>query len=600
MKRPLLLLQAAVLAVLFTWPLVPRFGAEAIGRIDTDTPKHLWTLWWMRQEVWDGTPGLLTRWANWPDGMRLYPIEPLNGIFAALIPLDPVPLSNLLALVHVVLIGVCAGWLGFEVSGTRIGAHVASALAQACAFTAFTLDLGTGELRQAWWIPLGLAVLVRARRTEDRRWFVTLAVVLAGAVLACFYHGLFLAIAVAIWALATLRVRRRLLTGYAMAAGLSLLVVVPIVRGFAGAYGGDDGAVTSGPGTSGPGTSGAGTSGAGTSGAGTSGAGGPAGFSVDRYTGASVSVEQLWTPAALPGVEGDARRRYDGGRYLGLVTLLLAGIGVAAAPRRAGPWVAVFGVCLVLSLGPVLIVQQAPLRVGNVVFGLPLAGLNDALGRIGEPVNFPARFLAPAMIALAVLGALATRWRWAWVLVPLAVVDSVTNDETPWPRETTVLPDMAGLAAAAGPGAVADVGMVGNAEPTARTRSIAAQLLLGRPFASVPIERLSAWSASGDRWLRALPLVRAANHLEGEATAPTEGNWRPDLWLLRDRGIDRVLLTHRTSGVDVRADTVLTPALGEPVRTAQATIWSVPAVEATEAEGEAWRAAQAERVAGPR
>ena len=99
MKRSLLPLQAAVLAVLFTWPLLPRFFEQAIGRDDTDTPKHLWTLWWMRQELLDGTPGYSTRWLNFPDGMLLHPIEPLNGLFAALLPLEPVPLSNLLALV---------------------------------------------------------------------------------------------------------------------------------------------------------------------------------------------------------------------------------------------------------------------------------------------------------------------------------------------------------------------------------------------------------------------------------------------------------------------------------------------------------------------
>ncbi len=560
MKRALLLFQALALAVLFSWPLVPRFATEAIGRIDTDTPKHLWTLWWMRREAWDGAPGLLTRWANWPDGMHLFPIEPLNGVLAALLPLGPVPLSNLLALVHVVLLGVFAGWLGFDVSGTRVGAHVASLLAQVCAFTAFSLEVGVGELRQLWWIPLGLAVLVRARRTEGRRWFIALAAVLVGAVLSCFYHGLFLALSVAVWALCTLRLRRSLLVGYALAAGLALLVVVPVVRGFAGSYGGEE-----------------------------------AVFSVDRYTGASVSVEQLFTPAPLEAdaPNGTKRRRYDGGRYLGLVTLVLAGLGVAARPKRAGPWVAVFGVSAVLSLGPVLVWNQAPVRVGDLVLGLPLAPFNDLLARVGEPVNFPARFLAPGMIALAVLGALATRWRWALLLVPLAVIDTVVNDETPWPRNTMVLPDMAGLAPGGGTGAVADVTIVTNAEPTTRTRTIAAQLVLDRPFAAVPIERLSAWSASGDRWLRALPLVQAVNTL---TTDPTSGDWRADLWLLGDRGFDRVLVTHGAGGVDMRADTLLTRLCGAPVRTPHATLWTVPASVATDAEADTWRAAQAQRI----
>ena len=61
--------------------------------------------------------------------------------------------------------------------------------------------------------------------------------VLAGAVFACFYHGLFLAVATATWALATLERDRRLLRGYALAAGLALLLAVPVVRAFSDSYG---------------------------------------------------------------------------------------------------------------------------------------------------------------------------------------------------------------------------------------------------------------------------------------------------------------------------------------------------------------------------
>ena len=567
MKRVLpilaLLVQSVGLAVALTWPLVPSFFERAIGRDDTDTPKHLWTLWWMRHEVWDGTPGLTTRWTNFPDGMPLYPIEPLNGVFAALLPIEPVPLSNLLALLHVVLLGACAGWLGREVAGTRIGAHVASALAQVCAFTAFSLEVGVGELRQSWWIPLGLAILVRARRTEAPRWFVALAVVMAGAVVACFYHGLFLALAVSVWALCTLRLRRALLLRYALAAGLALLLALPVVRGFAGSYGSDAGADPA-----------------------------AASFSIDRYTGASVSVEQLFTPSTRDG----SRRRYDGGRYLGLVTLALAAIGVAAAPRRAGPWVAVFGVSLVLSLGQVLVWRQAPVLVGGMNLGLPLAPLNDLLARVGEPLNFPARFLAPGMVALAVLGALATRWRLALLLVPLAAADTLLNDESPWPRDTTALPDMSALAGAGGSGAVADLGIVATPEPAMRNRAIAAQLVLARPMSAVPIERLSAWSSSGDRWLRALPIVRTLATLTTGAPVPADADWRADLWLLRDRGFDRLLLAHRATGIDFRTKDLLTAACGPPVEAPQATLWTVPEVQAGEAEVSRWRAEQVDRV----
>ncbi len=550
---PLLALQSALLAVLASWPTLPRLATAAVGSPDTDTPKHLWTLWWMRRELWDGVPGLSTTWVNFPEGMELFPISPLDGLLTAALPFEPVLASNVLALFHLALLGLCAGWLGEEVVGTRLGAHVAGALAQGAAFTGFALEVGVGELRLAWWIPLGLACLVRARRTGARRWFVALGVALAGATLSCFYHGLFLATATAVWALATLELRAALLRNYALAAALSLVLVLPVVRAFSATYDDDAHAL---------------------------------------LPGAAVSVEELFLPAA-----DDAARRYEGGRYLGLGALLLGVVGVVAAPRRAAPWVGVLGVTTLLALGPVLTWRGQPVVVAGSGFVLPMAWLNDALGAVGEPLNFPARFLAPGMVALAVLGALATRWRATALLVPLVLVDIAVNDRAAWPRATMTLAPMPGLAEAAGEGAVADLSMVASyAEPAVRTRSIAAQLALGRPFASVPVERLSRWGTSGDRWLRALPLVDLVTTIE-HRSPPLDGDWRADLWLLRDRGFDRLLLTHRRDTPDVRAVTLLTRLCGDPVRTANATLWRVPDVAATPAETTAWRAEQDVRVA---
>lgn len=562
LRNALLVAQSALLAVLVTWPAVRTWDTSAIGSPATDTPKHLWTLWWMEWEVWSGTWGPHTTWANWPDGLALYPIAPLDGLVAALLPIGPVPLSNLLALGHVALVGVCAGWLGIEATRSRLGGHVVGALAQTSAFTGFALESGVGELRASWWIPLGLACLLRAHHTRATRWFVTLGLVLGGAVIACFYHGLFLAMAVAVWALLTLRNIRALLRGYALAAGIALLVVVPVVRGFASTYGGEDPRQST--------------------------------FSLDALPGASVGVDELVAPRTLAT---SAQRRYDGGRYLGLVTLGLAALGVAAAPRRARPWVGVVLVALVLSLGPRLTWNGEPVRLLGHVFAMPMRPLNTLLGLVGEPINFPGRFVAPATIALAVLASLATkRWPRLVLLVPLAMADTIANDRVPFPRSTFTLPDTSAFVGRGGWHAVADLTLATSPEPAARNRSIAAQLALGQSFSSVPIERLSAWADSGDRWLRTLPLTQAVARVDGP---PTLGDWRADVWLLRQRGFDRVLLTHRTS-VDIRAEALLTTLCGEPVRTPNATLWFLPEVTATEAEATEWSEAQEERVAALR
>jgi hypothetical protein len=566
-------LQSIALAVVLTWPMPMHPALAAIGGAQTDTPKHLWTLWWMRQEMWHGTPGLLTTWVNWPDGMPLFPIEPLDGLFAVLLPLPPTLLSNGLAFVHVVLLGVCAAWLGECVVGTRIGAHVAGALAMGASFTGFTLQVGVGELRQTWWIPLGLACLVRARETLQWRWFLALAGALAGASLSCFYHGLFLGTAVAVWALATLLPDRRLLLGYSVAAGLAIAVVLPVVKGFAATYGKDSAPTVIFD---------------------------AQGSVVESYRGAAMNVDQLLTPRMLSPGPVDARAlRYDGGRYLGWGALVLGVIGVAAAPRRAGPWVGVLAVSVVLSLGTVLWWHGNRVLVGGKQLALPLAWLNDALRHVGEPINFPARYIAPGMIALAVLGALATRWRWTAVLVPLALLDAGANDLVRWPRSTCALPTLAPLGSNAGTGAVADLTAMANQDAQTRNLDIAAQLAIGRPFGGVPIERLSAWADSGDRWLQALPLARAVSWVTQEPVDPA-ADWRDDLWLLRDRGFDRLLVTFPGDSPDGRADALLTRLCGPPVRADHAAMWTVPDVPATDAEATAWRSAQQERVRGPR
>ncbi len=571
-----MVVQSVLLAGLVTWPTVTTFTTHAVGSATTDTPKHLWTLWWMRQEAWAGTPGAWTTWVNWPDGMALYPIAPLDGIAAALLPLGPIALSNLLALLHVTLLGVCAAWLGVEVTGTRIGAHAAGALAQACAFTGFTLEVGVGELRAVWLLPLGLACLVRAHRTLDRRWFLALAGVLGGAVIVCFYHGLFLGVAVAVWALSALVGRaahrsRRLLAGYALAAGLALLVAVPVVRGFAGTYGGTEKSAQA--------------------------------FAADSWPGASVSVEELWTPGAALTATG---RRYTGGRYLGWGALFLAGIGVAAGPRRALPWLAIAGVSVVLSLGPTLTWRGAPVPWGDQVLHLPMRLLNAGLAIVGEPLNFPARFLAPGMVALSVLAAMATRWRWTALLVPFAMADTLLNDRAAWPRQSVALPTMtafavearsgggAGGGAIGGPGAVANLTLAANSEPAERNLAIAAQIAMNRPFAAIPIERLSDWSRSGNAWLAALPLTPAVTQIG--APPPSADALRADLWLLGDRGFAWILLTHAGPTADARAERVLVGACGAPVRATGGSLWRIPPVTATPGEASAWRTGQGQRV----
>ena len=71
-----------LLAVLLTWPMIKYPSFAALGSKNADGMKHLWTLWWMRASIWDyGDFPFTTDLINYPVGMDLYPIEPLNGSY---------------------------------------------------------------------------------------------------------------------------------------------------------------------------------------------------------------------------------------------------------------------------------------------------------------------------------------------------------------------------------------------------------------------------------------------------------------------------------------------------------------------------------------
>ena len=89
-----------LLSVALTWPIVINISDAALGSQHADGMKHLWTLWWMRASVWDhGQFPFHTDLINYPTGMDLYPIEPLNGLIVNLLPfLSIITVSNILVL----------------------------------------------------------------------------------------------------------------------------------------------------------------------------------------------------------------------------------------------------------------------------------------------------------------------------------------------------------------------------------------------------------------------------------------------------------------------------------------------------------------------
>ena len=228
--------------VALTWPTALQPGAAALGSQHADGMKHLWTLWWIRASVWrEGAFPFHTELVNFPVGMDLYPIEPLNGLMAVLLPwVDVVLLSNLLIMGNLFLTGVAGAWFGrILTQGNQWGGLGAGTVLLCSSVTSFFVTVGVGELTHLWWLPLGLGLLLKAMRTEGNRPWVYVGLSMVGAVLSCFYLGFFLGVAVIIvvlWRLAVGPDRLHTFIRALLAAAIVLSITLPVSRTFARSY----------------------------------------------------------------------------------------------------------------------------------------------------------------------------------------------------------------------------------------------------------------------------------------------------------------------------------------------------------------------------
>ena len=580
MPTRLLLIQSLLLAIFFTWPAALHPASAALGSPNGDGLKHVWNLWWMHRELWSGPWGLRTTLINYPAGIDLYPIEVANGLLTAWLPIPPVLAANLLAVLHVFLVGLCTGWLGWLVTGERRGALAAAAVAQGSAFTAFTMHAGIGELRQAWWVPFGLACAVCAHRDRRARDFVRVGLVVAASTLACFYHGFFLATAVGVFAVVEARLQRRLWLGWAGAAALSLLVVVPTITLFASTYGAAATAPSEG-----------------------FWAWMSDGFPKDSYPVTSLRFLELFTPDATPSGDSLAPfEAYLGGRYFGVLALVLGVVGAWALGRGALPWLGIAAVGVTLALGNLTYWGGE----GGTPLLMPLSPMNRALSYFAEPLNFPVRYLSITTTALAVLVAASTRFRWAWYAMPLVLADVLVNDRVTFPRSTFRLEGVADVEAP--PGAVAELSWVLKTGASSqgrvpgvlfdsedRARSISAQLHLDRPMETIPIERVDGWATDGIDWVAANGLARVVQGAEVE-----RDELETHLALLWRRGFRSVLLTHDCLGRgDLAAIARIDEVLGDHKEGDCLSLWTL-AEPGPLAGAEAIEAAYAARLAaGP-
>ncbi|MED5372906.1 MAG: hypothetical protein VX899_17940 [Myxococcota bacterium] len=563
-------LWCVALTVALTWPTAIHLDRAVLGSPHADGIKHLWTLWWMRAELLQQHQiPFETAYVNYPEGMALYPIEPLNGLLVSVLGFLPlVAATNLAALLNLTGTGLAAGLLGREVSGSRWGGLASATLLQGSAMALFTIDVGVGELQHLWWLPLGGWVWLRLRDTLRWPYAVGLGLALAGATLSCFYHGFFLATAISALALSTLWAGRQtpaLLLRYGVAAGLGLLIVLPVVSTFAGSYGGGEppqvGLLNY--------------------------IRGDYGQPVTDPVSARLALPELVMPRR--GLREGASMEllgYGGGRYLGWVAGLLGLGGLILKPRKAAPWVLAGLVGVLLAVGSFWVWDgQEATTAAGARYRLPFFYLNRALGYVSEPLNFPVRFLAVTAMACAVVSSLVvSRLPKPWMILPLAVVgvlDVQRHQLISRPLPSFAPWDFSELAPMAeDPQPTVDLSQAWRSDKEIRYASISAQVVHQSPIQAVPLARIEFFATQGRDMVGALPSVQALGQaFQGSQIVLDPGELERDLALLHHAGFHRLMILGigPERSIHPQARSSLAQHLGTPwIDGEHALVWEIP------------------------
>jgi hypothetical protein len=590
-----LVLQSVALAVLLSWPAIVSFE-RVLGGKDADTMKHVWTLWWFRAHLLGEGLGLHTELLNQPQGLDLWPVEPLNGMVAALLVFLPVVYTaNLLAVLNLTATGVASGLLGWQLTRSPMASLALGLLVQTSSWSLFAVHVGVGELQHLWLIPLGCWALLELGRSGRWGFSVWTGLVLGLTTVASFYYGFYLALALLLIGLSLLgssNQRPRLLGQLVVAALLAGLIVLPVTRMFAASYGDTFQSqygfwryvFVEGLGQT----------------------------VVDPVSARLQPEDLLIGRAGLWGQNYGDLEAYGGGKLLGLPMLVLALVGLIRSPRKALPWLLVAALGVVLSMGSYLSSGGEELLWRGAKLRLPFLQLNRALAFAAEPLNFPVRFLALTTLALACVAALGLArakgpWRWVLLLlVPLNAADIQWRGLLPWPLPGFTLPPleqleaMDGGAAAAGSGAVLDLSAAFRHDPEARLVVMSAQLVHQQPIQAVPIDRLEFHVREG-RWFAAgLQLVEDWAPAYTKRGPPTQGDHRGDLYVLRQAGFDRVLVVSLGAREPLPEPFMeaARASLGEPLLLADRyAVWELPRLSPSPEQAQAWIEAHATRAA---
>lgn len=450
----LALLVSFLVALLVTWPIAVAPAGGALGHPGNDVWNHLWGYWWVSEEVAAGRLPLATNLMHFPDTSRLFFIDTFGALVTLPVQwlLGPVAALNAVMFTCVWAAGFGAWAFGREVLAEAHGptedvdrTALIAAVAWPCSphLLAQTYN-GITETLFAAGLPLTMVAVLRLYLRPSWR-AAALAGVAGGlCTIANWYWGLFAALGAGVMLLALAlgrreRVRWSSVPGTALVAALvGLVVVYPVLSGFASTLDGSDAIVSRDP----------------------------------EFVWRSLIDHNMTDVVSLfragrvysPDLKALTGEDLLIVTYLGWGLLALAALGWVRTPRRRdrlpwAAWVAVFGL---LMLGPYLYVAGDYVTVADRRIPLPFLALFEALP-VFQRISHPFRFVMPVQLGLLVLGLLgaitlrpATRFAWAGAIA----VESLYFSPGPWPlpRSDTRLPDyVATLAADPVPGAVIDL-----------------------------------------------------------------------------------------------------------------------------------------------
>jgi hypothetical protein len=382
-RHGLPLLLYTLLSLALTWPLAINTTGAVPGN-GYDSWQNLWNMWWLKQALLQGDNPYFTPMLYYPSGASLliHTLNPIN--FLLTLPIQAlfglVVAYNTVVLISLIASGYTAYLLAVDVAGDRRAALLAGTIYAFSGYLLAQVFGGHTHMMAAEWLPLAVLALRRARARPR----VT-TIVLAGAALAInqlcdWQYFVFILIWSGWYALALAWIERsvRPLLPIGLAIAVAGALIAPLAIATA-----RQAAIT-------PRIA-------------------PAELQAFRVEH-SIDVADLLIPSQLHPLWGRIAEQAQAYKqtthiqnktaYLGLVTLLLAGIALSC--RQGGFWLASALLFIILALGPQLrffgTITEIPLPAA-LLYHLPFINIS----------RYPVRFIVLAMLALAMLAAFGTR-----------------------------------------------------------------------------------------------------------------------------------------------------------------------------------------------